>query len=353
MAWGVVAGLLAGAFWGLTFVAPLAVAPFTGFDLTFVRYASYGALSIPAVVALWRNGRLNRAMLLQAALLSAAGFVGYFVLMSIAVKLSGVAVVALIVGTLPLIIALLGNRGSGRIHGSRLVAPLFLIGAGLLIVNIDAVRHVMATAPDSLGRFALGVALIIVATALWAWYALANASGMKKHQDLSAAQWSALQGVGCHVRPFPSASTGAGMRAYTDCCLHNMWAPLQQFTMMLKPDAIIRGQRLSEKYKSTLRDGDVMGGVRYEFPIQEWSEQDVFNFLNRSGIEIPDYYRFTQTSLDCWTCTAYLDAKQGQLQYMKQFHPDKHAVVMERLHRIAAITEGQTAHLRQAISHGH
>jgi len=143
------------------------------------------------------------------------------------------------------------------------------------------------------------------------------------------------------------------MRAYTDCCLHNMWAPLQQFTMMLKPDAIIRGQRLSEKYKSTLRDGDVMGGVRYEFPIQEWSEQDVFNFLNRSGIEIPDYYRFTQTSLDCWTCTAYLDAKQGQLQYMKQFHPDKHAVVMERLHRIAAITEGQTAHLRQAISHGH
>lgn len=26
----------------------------------------------------------------------------------------------------------------------------------------------------------------------------------------------ALQGVGCHVRPFPSASTGSGMRAYTD-----------------------------------------------------------------------------------------------------------------------------------------
>lgn len=199
MALGVLAGLLAGAFWGLTFVAPLAVAPFTTLDLTIVRFAAYGALSSPSFLALWRAKLLTRDLLFRSILLSAAGFIGYFILMAIAVTLSGVAVVALVVGTLPLIIALLGDHGDRRITPAQLAAPLTLIGLGLLIVNIEAIQHLLQARPDSLPRFALGVVLVTAATALWAWYALANARWMKNYAHISSAQWSALQGVGCLI----------------------------------------------------------------------------------------------------------------------------------------------------------
>ncbi|MET0606839.1 MAG: hypothetical protein ABWZ80_10305 [Beijerinckiaceae bacterium] len=164
----VLAGLVAGAFWGLTFIAPLAISPFTAFDLTVARYLVYGTLSLPPVVALARGGGLDRRIVADSIWLAAGGFIGYFVIMAIAVKLSGVAVVALIVGTLPLVIAIIGNRGAERTPWRALLAPLVLIGAGLAVANLDAARDLMLESPESLPRFLLGVLLSWIAVALWA-----------------------------------------------------------------------------------------------------------------------------------------------------------------------------------------
>src|SRR5689334_23023800 len=100
---GVVAGLTAGALWGLTFIAPLLAAPFTPFDLTVGRYLVFGCASL---AFLWRGGfaalkGLSSTELAFLIVLALAGNVGYYLLMALAVPLAGSAVVALIVGTLP------------------------------------------------------------------------------------------------------------------------------------------------------------------------------------------------------------------------------------------------------------
>lgn len=39
---GLLAGLMTGALWGLTFIAPRAVLPFSAFDLSVLRYLVFG-----------------------------------------------------------------------------------------------------------------------------------------------------------------------------------------------------------------------------------------------------------------------------------------------------------------------
>ncbi len=139
------------------------------------------------------------------------------------------------------------------------------------------------------------------------------------------------------------------MRPYTECCSANMWTPLAQKMKELGVTTIIRGQRIAEHYKSPLRDGAVIDGIKYEFPIQDWSDADVFAYLSREGVEIPGYYDYTGTSLDCWNCTAYLDAKLGQLKYMEQFHSEKHRIVKDNLTAIHAQITKELAPLNEAV----
>ena len=73
---GVLAGLLAGAFWGLSFIAPLAVLPFTGFDLTVVRYAVYALVAL-AVLARGGFAALRGIDRRTACEIVVLGFTGY------------------------------------------------------------------------------------------------------------------------------------------------------------------------------------------------------------------------------------------------------------------------------------
>ncbi len=143
---GALAGVLAGALWGLTFVAPLVADPYTPFDLTVARYLAFGAVSgallAPGGFAAVR--RLPRRDLALLALLGFAGNVGYYLLMALAVPLAGSAVVALVIGCLPVVMAVLGNAGPGRVPARRLAPPLLVLGAGLLVVNGAALAEARA-----------------------------------------------------------------------------------------------------------------------------------------------------------------------------------------------------------------
>lgn len=146
-----------------------------------------------------------------------------------------------------------------------------------------------------------------------------------------------------------TSTPGLRLRSWADCCGENFWKPLDTKMREMGVTTIIRGQRAGEHYKSPIRDGHEEGGITYRFPLQDWSEDDVFAFLRKEGVEIPEYYAHTGTSLDCWNCTAFLDAKLGQLEYMRERHPEKHQVVRNMLREIAQVTAKELAPLRQAI----
>jgi phosphoadenosine phosphosulfate reductase len=134
------------------------------------------------------------------------------------------------------------------------------------------------------------------------------------------------------------STQGPLLRGWNECCAANFWRPLHNAMVERGITRIIRGQRNSEAYKSPVRDGMTLDGIEYVFPLQGWSEDEVFAFLKARGVEIPAYYAHTKSSLDCWNCTAFLDVKDNQLNYMRDHHPDKYAVVHGKLREIAAVT---------------
>jgi drug/metabolite transporter (DMT)-like permease len=200
---GVLAGLLAGAFWGLSFIAPLAVAPFTGFDLTVVRYAVY-ALAALAVLA--RGGfaalrGLDRGTACEVVVLGFTGYTGYYLAVALAVPLAGTPPTVLIIGALPIVLALAGHRRDDVVTLPRLALPLTLILVGLLVVNGEALAR--SAIPTERGAVALGIALAIAGLALWTIYGLRNARALAARPAMSDADWAALTGLGALVSALP------------------------------------------------------------------------------------------------------------------------------------------------------
>jgi 3'-phosphoadenosine 5'-phosphosulfate sulfotransferase (PAPS reductase)/FAD synthetase len=94
------------------------------------------------------------------------------------------------------------------------------------------------------------------------------------------------------------------------CCAANMWEPMDAAVRALGLKVVIRGQREEEHRKTPVKSGHVdHNGIRYEFPIENWTRAQVFEYCRRECPELfPWYYDLGEdTSHDCWDCIAYLD----------------------------------------------
>jgi 3'-phosphoadenosine 5'-phosphosulfate sulfotransferase (PAPS reductase)/FAD synthetase len=124
------------------------------------------------------------------------------------------------------------------------------------------------------------------------------------------------------------------IQSWMNCCGMNIWGPLHDKMQELKPQRIYRGQRKDEKYRSLLASGMVIDGVEYIFPLEDWTEKQVNDFLIDYGVKIPDYYQYSDKSLDCWHCTAYLDERIRQIQWLKATFPERYRTVANNLTEI-------------------
>ncbi len=196
MGFGFLAGLGAGAFWGLSFIAPLVVAPYTAFDVTVGRYvvfalASAAILLVSGRTAVSAVGARGWKIALWLGLM---GYVVYYLLLAFAVQAVGTALPALVVGSLPVLLAVYANARQKTIAWRLLALPLAAIALGLSLVNIEAA----SVGKDGIGhaRLALGFALAVGATLVWMWYAIANAAALAERPTMGAATWAALTGLG-------------------------------------------------------------------------------------------------------------------------------------------------------------
>jgi phosphoadenosine phosphosulfate reductase len=143
--------------------------------------------------------------------------------------------------------------------------------------------------------------------------------------------------------------TALKLRGWGDCCGANRWEPMHRAMRDRGAKMIIRGQRIVERYKSPVESGAVIDGIEYVFPLENWSDADVFAFLRGRNVEIPAYYGELNASLDCWCCTAFLDEKAAQLRYMRERHPDRHFIVQWKLREIAQATAAALAPFREVL----
>lgn len=101
------------------------------------------------------------------------------------------------------------------------------------------------------------------------------------------------------------------LRPYWDCCFANMWKPMGDYVKDFGATAVIRGQKRADKMKNTMRSGEVVDGVEYIYPIDDYTDAEVFEYLAE---KVPDSYeRGLKSSLDCMNCTAYTAENPGRI----------------------------------------
>ena len=196
---GIAAALGAGLLWGLVFVLPLWLPDYPAAMLTFGRYLAFGAVTLP--IAWWQRAalrRLTRADWWLALKLSVVGNIVYYLALSAAIQLAGAPLPTLVIGTLPVVIAVCSNLQPGaeqRFSWLRLLPSLLLIGLGLLCVNADQLARLTSTANGSLNAYLLGAASALLATAAWTWYPIHNARWLRAHPTHTSMTWATAQGL--------------------------------------------------------------------------------------------------------------------------------------------------------------
>ncbi|ODV03927.1 MAG: hypothetical protein ABT20_14330 [Rubrivivax sp. SCN 70-15] len=208
LATGTLFALAAGLMWGLVFVAPLLLPQYPAAWLSFGRYFAFGLIALPLA---WLDRRrirgLARADWIDALKLSLIGNLLYYLLLAAAIQRAGGPLPTMIIGTLPVVIALASNRRNaardGRLPWARLAPSLALIAAGIALVNHAELAQLRAD--TDLGRYAVGALLAVGAVACWTWYPIRNADWLRAHPDRSPTTWATAQGLAT----LPLAAAGA------------------------------------------------------------------------------------------------------------------------------------------------
>jgi len=134
-----------------------------------------------------------------------------------------------------------------------------------------------------------------------------------------------------------------------DCCAASRWFPTHKAVIDLGATLIIRGQRKAEARRADITSGYTESGITVCLPIEDWSDQQVFDFLRRKGVEIPNYYEYTNKALDCWSCTAYMDEGRGLMRYMREKHPVLWRQYEPRLRQVRDAARAELAHVEAAL----
>jgi drug/metabolite transporter (DMT)-like permease len=172
--------------WGLVFVAPLLLPEYPAALQSFGRYLAFGLIALPlAWLDRARLALLTRADWIEAAKLGAIGNIVYYLFLASSIQRAGGALPTMIIGTLPVVIAITSNlrdhRRDGRLPWARLAPSLLLIAAGIALVNHSELAALRADRQADVGRYALGAVLALGAVACWTWYPLRNADWLRAH----------------------------------------------------------------------------------------------------------------------------------------------------------------------------
>jgi drug/metabolite transporter (DMT)-like permease len=201
MGLGVLFALAAGLLWGLVFVVPLMLPEYPATLQSVGRYLAFGLLCLPLA---WFDRRglaaLTRADWLEALKLALVGNLLYYQLLAASIQRTGGPLSTVIIGTLPVVIAVVANRRNarrdGRLPWRRLWPALALIAGGIALVNQDELAALaVREGAQGMAGYGWGALLALGAVVCWTWYPLRNADWLREHSDRSPRAWATAQGL--------------------------------------------------------------------------------------------------------------------------------------------------------------
>lgn len=184
----------AGALWGLVFLAPELVREFGPLQLTAGRYLCYGLIAAALVAPRWRSlsARIPRCQWWNLVWLALAGNTLYYLLLSSAVQMGGIAMTSLVIGFLPVAVTVVGSRDHGSVPLRKLLPSLLLCAAGAACIGWQALAGPAAGAP---GHRLTGLLCAVGALASWSAYAIGNARCLVRLEHVSSHDWNLLIGL--------------------------------------------------------------------------------------------------------------------------------------------------------------
>ena len=192
--------LFAGLMWGLVFVGPVLAPEYPAALQSAGRYLAFGLIALPVA---WMDrhalSQLCRADWTEALKLTAVGNLLYYLCLASAIQHAGAPLSTMIIGTLPVIIAIAANlrnaHRDGHLPWSRLAPALLLIAAGITCVNQSELAALRAQTHVDLARYVTGALLALCSVVCWTWYPLRNADWLRRHPTRSPRTWATAQGV--------------------------------------------------------------------------------------------------------------------------------------------------------------
>jgi len=191
---GFVFGALAGALWGLVFLAPKLVPQFGAIQLTAGRYVAYGLIALVMLVPVWRllKHKIRRKDWMALVVLALLGNTIYYLFLAKAVQMGGMAMTALVIGFLPVTVTIIGSRDKGALPLRQLALPLVFSVAGALVIGAETFLN---PATDSLATSVLAFGCAVGALVSWTAFAVGNTRALNRLVDISSHEWSLLLGV--------------------------------------------------------------------------------------------------------------------------------------------------------------
>lgn len=191
---GVFYGMLAGAMWGGIFLAPKLVPDFTALQLSTARYLTYGLISLIIIGPRLKqvSSRFGEREWFALGWLSLIGNIAYYVFISSAVTLSGVAFTSIIIGFLPVAVTIIGSRDHGAVRLSRLWPSLVTGAIGIVCISSQSLMQ--EGGGIDLSKV-IGLACALGALASWTAFAVGNARWLSRLGDISADDWNMMTGV--------------------------------------------------------------------------------------------------------------------------------------------------------------
>jgi drug/metabolite transporter (DMT)-like permease len=192
---GTACGVGAGAMWGLVFLAPKVAPDASPLLMSAGRYLAYGIIAAVLLAPRWRKvvGLLDAKAWRALAWLSLAGNIVYYLFLVVSVHFAGVAASALIVGMVPVVVAVWGLRDPDAPPLRKVGPPILLAALAVALIGWESLSH-QAAARDP-AQVLIGLGCGLAALLSWSAYAVGNSRWMGRLPQVSAHDWSLLTGV--------------------------------------------------------------------------------------------------------------------------------------------------------------
>lgn len=191
----------AGCLWGSSFALVELISATNAVLVTGLRFALYGLISVAVLTVIggWRGIDWRSAFLH-----AGTGYVGMYLAEVTAIHLAGPGPTIAVIGSVPVVYAVIGARREGT-PVADLLPSISVLALAIVMINAEA----FAVGEESTAGIVTGMMIAAAGVASWCVYALHNTDHLVRNPEVGAAGWSSAVGVAAGTLSLPLVVLGS------------------------------------------------------------------------------------------------------------------------------------------------